>query len=112
MFPIFVVSEKIVKALSIFLDVYAIALFPFVISREELDEETKNHERIHFSQQLELLVLPFYILYAIFFLIGWIKYRDNTKAYLSIPFEIECYKNEEDLNYLSKRTAWAWIKYR
>ena len=111
MSPIFIVSEKTVKALSVFIQVYAITLFPLVISREELDEETRNHERIHFYQQLELLIIPFYILYAIFFIINWVKYRDNTKAYLSIPFEIECYENEEDPNYLSTRTAWAWLKH-
>ena len=111
MFPIFIVSERLVRFLSIFINVYAITLFPFVISREELDDETKNHEKIHFRQQLELLVIPFYFLYALFFICGWLKYRDNTKAYLSIPFEIECYKNEENLEYLSRRGFLGWIKY-
>jgi len=111
LFPIFIVSKKLTRALSIFIRVYAITIFPFVISREELDEEVKNHESIHFYQQLELLIIPFYILYVIFFIVGWIKYRDSEKAYLSIPFEMECYKNEENLNYLSQRTPWAWMRY-
>ena len=111
MFPIFIVSKRIVHALSIFINVYAITIFPFVISKEKLSEDDRNHEKIHFRQQLELLVIPFYALYALFFFVGCLKYKDNTKAYLSIPFEIECYTNEEDLEYLKKRPIFGWIKY-
>lgn len=111
MFPIFIVSEKITKLFSIFIDVYAIAIFPFVISKESLSHDVINHEKIHFKQQLELLIIPFYIIYSYFFFLNYIKYKDYTKAYLSIPFEKEAYENEDNLNYLDERQMFSWIKY-
>jgi hypothetical protein len=47
------------------------ALFPFIMLRKKDLPHTPqllNHERIHLMQQLELLVLPFYIWYLIEYL--------------------------------------------
>ena len=62
MLPIVIVSPKFTKLVSIFIDVYAITLFPFIISKEKMDETTLNHEKIHIEQQKELLVVFFYLL--------------------------------------------------
>ena len=59
MLPIVIVSAKFTKLMSIFIDVYAITLFPFIISKEKMDETTLNHEKIHIEQQKELLVVFF-----------------------------------------------------
>ena len=67
-----------------------------------------NHERIHIRQQLELLILPFYVLYLIEFAIGIFKYKNRLNAYLNISFEREAYKHDFDLNYLKCRNWWAW----
>lgn len=76
-----------------------------------LDEYTINHEKIHTKQILECIIIGFYILYCIFYLINIIKYKNHKKAYRNIPFEREAYDNEKDLDYLSKRTSYAWINY-
>jgi len=70
-----------------------------------------NHEKIHLRQQLELLILPFYIWYITEYLIGLIKYRDTKKAYYAISFEREAYANEYNLNYLQTRSFWRFLKY-
>ena len=64
--PILVVSPAFTKLMSIVIDVYAITIFPFIISKEKMSEITLNHETIHIEQQKELLVLGFYPLYVFY----------------------------------------------
>ncbi|NBL64390.1 hypothetical protein GV828_04135 [Flavobacterium sp. NST-5] len=91
-----------------------ITIFPFVILHSIEDKEDLcllNHEKIHIRQQIEMLVLPFYIWYVIEFFIKFLKYKNWNKAYRNISFEKECYTNEMNLNYLKKRTFWHFFKY-
>ena len=69
-----------------------------------------NHEKIHFRQQLELLILPFYIFYLINYLINRVKYKNHDQAYREICFEREAYRHDLDLHYLQKRKVYSWIK--
>lgn len=82
----------------------ALAFFPFIIipSTTIVDDVLINHECIHLRQQLELLILPFYIWYLIAL---------HRKGYMGISFEKEAYANEKDLTYLSKRRIFAFTKY-
>ena len=67
-----------------------ITIFPFVFLKQKDMKANAiliNHESIHLRQQLELLVLPFYIIYSIEFCFNWIKYRNVNKAYNNISFE-------------------------
>jgi hypothetical protein len=89
-------------------------LYPFVLVRDKSARANAvllNHERIHLRQQLELLVLPFFVLYGLDYLVKLIKYRDRKKAYLHIVFEREAYENEKDLAYLKSRSFWMFLKY-
>ncbi|MVO09282.1 hypothetical protein GOQ30_08945 [Flavobacterium sp. TP390] len=91
-----------------------ITIYPFVIVTQEEDGKNAvllNHERIHIKQQLEMLVLPFFVWYGLEFLVRYFMYRSWKKAYRNISFEKESYANEEDLDYLKKRPFWNWIKY-
>ena len=91
-----------------------IVLWPFVfVKRRELKNNPMfmNHERIHLRQQLELLVLPFFIWYFLEYLIRLLQYRSSYKAYNMISFEREAYKNENDLGYLRRRRFWGFWKY-
>lgn len=92
----------------------AIAVYPFIILREcRLKQQIKllNHERIHLRQQAELLIIAFYILYAVEYLVRLLMYRSHTKAYRNISFEREAYTNEGDGNYLLSRRFWNFTKY-
>jgi len=91
-----------------------LTFFPFVIltdKNDALDKVCINHERIHLRQQLELLILPFYVWYGIEFLIKWFQYKDKNTAYRNISFEREAYKNEKELSYLKSRSFWKFLKY-
>ena len=78
---------------------------------EWIDSAIINHERIHTCQQMEMLVLPFYIVYILEWLVRLVQYRNFHKAYLNISFEREAYANGDNLSYLSRRKAYSWLKY-
>jgi len=90
------------------------ALYPFIIVRDArlaTNATLLNHERIHLRQQLEMLILPFYIWYISEYFIRLIKYGDRKLAYRNISFEREAYANESNLNYLAKRPFWGFLKH-
>lgn len=87
--------------------------FPFILVAKDASnpEKTINHEKIHRRQIIECLIIPFYILYLFFYFSGLITCAGkHSKAYHSIPFEREAYNNDDDLNYLSKRKLYAWVR--
>ncbi len=89
-------------------------VYPFVLLRDRNDKENLvflNHERIHLRQQLELLVLPFFVLYGIDFLVKLARYRDKKSAYRNVVFEREAYTNEKDLDYLRSRSFWNFLRF-
>ena len=91
-----------------------LTVFPFVFlkyDRLKNDETLINHERIHLRQQLELLVLPFYVFYLVEFLFRLLQYKNWKQAYRNISFERESYLNEDDSNYLKTRKLWQFLKY-
>lgn len=91
-----------------------LAVFPFVFVKYSLDKKNPvfvNHERIHLRQQLELLIVPFFVLYFLEFFLRLIQYRNVDLAYRNISFEREAYANEKDLDYLKNRFLWRFIKY-
>jgi hypothetical protein len=91
-----------------------LTLFPFIIvSGSDLKSDVVmiNHEKIHIRQQLEMLILPFFIWYGIEFLIKWVICKNKNRAYRNISFEREAYANEKDLSYLKPRSFWKFLKY-
>ena len=112
-FPRFVENSKVPVWLSKIapINIWAISLGLFVFCREELDEQTKRHELIHFRQWLELGFIGFAILYPLFWLIGKVKFRDGTLSYYQNPFEIEAYENDETPDYLDNRKPYNWRIY-
>lgn len=92
-----------------------ISLFPFIVFSDKLSKENivlLNHEKIHIRQQIELLIIPFYLWYTIEFMMHYLRYRNSKTAYRNISFEREAYANEKDLSYLQKRTFWCFLKYK
>jgi len=90
------------------------AIWPFVILRHKhlvRDINFLNHERIHLRQQVELLVVFFYLWYTLEFLVRWIGLRDRHLAYQNISFEREAYAHETDIGYLKRRRFWVFLKF-
>ncbi len=97
--------------------VIAIALFPFVIIREELPEHIDveliiRHEAIHLRQQIELALVFFYLWYCIDYLKNRIRGMSHFDAYTNIIFEKEARMNMHQKNYLSSRKPFAFRHYR
>jgi hypothetical protein len=91
-----------------------LTVFPFVLVRYRNAQDylvLMNHERIHLRQQLELLVLPFFVIYGLDYVVKLIRYRDKNLAYRNVVFEREAYENENDLDYLKSRSFWRFLKY-
>ena len=103
-----IVNDRLLRFLCFFLGggelPAGMAFFPFVIINSEVEPtpELINHERIHLRQQLEMLVIPFYIWYLIAY------YR---RGYMQVSFEKEAYANDSDLNYLKKRRIFGFMRY-
>ncbi|MCO5233827.1 MAG: hypothetical protein LC105_12830 [Chitinophagales bacterium] len=108
---IVIVSPKFFK---LFMASWAkgITLFPFIILK---DEKSRNettliqHEQIHIRQQIEMLILFFYIWYIVEYLIRRIQTGSWRKAYQNISFEKEAYAHQHNNFYLKERPFWEHI---
>ena len=89
---------------------YAITIFPVIFyNRGKLSEYELRHETVHLWQQGVLLIVPFYLLYLIFWLIGLLRYHDRYRAYHEIPFERSAYALESLPRQSGWRQAFDWI---
>lgn len=105
-----IVCQKLLKNTKI----NGITLFPFILLRKQEDLENEiliNHEKIHLRQQLELLVIFFYLWYVIEYYYWFFRLKNSFLAYKTISFEREAYAQERDLNYLETRKIWSFRKY-
>ncbi len=88
--------------------------YPFVFMSDKKDRSNRvfiNHEKIHIRQQLELFIVPFYILYVLEFFLLWFKLKNKYEAYKNISFEKEAYRYENDFKYLERRKLWSFFKF-
>ena len=104
--------DKVLKTYS------GITLFPFIILKykekdlSEKDYKTLlNHEKIHLIQQMETLIVFFYVLYLVFYLKNRFSGMKHFQAYQNIPFEKESYFYETDFRYLKRRKLFSWRKF-
>lgn len=91
-----------------------ITIFPFIFLKYQALKNNKvliNHEKIHLRQQLELLIIPFFLVYGIEFLCRLTIYRNWKRAYRTISFEREAYTKEKDLEYLKTRPFYNFMKF-
>lgn len=92
----------------------AITLFPVILLRRPEDRYDKtliNHEKIHLRQQLELLIIFFYLWYVIEYYFWYFRLKDSFLAYKYISFEREAFAMEDDPDYLKTRKLWSFWKY-
>ena len=97
-----IVCQKLLKNTKI----NGITLYPFILLKKKHFKEDKvliNHEKIHLRQQLELLIVFFYLWYIIEYYYWYFKLKNSFLAYKYISFEREAYAMEDDLHYLETR---------
>jgi hypothetical protein len=93
---------------------HGMAMYPFLFLKNRnlvYDKIFINHERIHFRQQLEMLIIPFYIIYFTEYFANLWHYRNHVEAYMNICFEREAFEHQQDLNYLQNRKFWTFLNY-
>lgn len=91
-----------------------LSFWPFIILKNnslKADIVLINHEKIHLRQQLELLILPFYLIYVLEWLFRSLFYLSFYRGYQNISFEREAYANEHNLNYAKECRPFSFIKY-
>lgn len=91
-----------------------LTVFPFVIlKKRSLKDDVCliNHENIHLKQQIELLIVPFFVWYVLEFCVRLFQYKKWELAYKNISFEREAYANEHNLEYLRSRRFWGFMGY-
>lgn len=91
-----------------------LTVFPFVFVKYPTDSKNKvliHHEKIHIRQQLELLVLPFFVWYFVEYAVRLLHYKNANLAYRNISFEREAYANEQHLDYLKMRPFLSFLSY-
>lgn len=108
---ILITSIKLVKLIT-FGKAQAITLWPFVlVSYQNTSSRVIRHERIHLRQQVELFLVPFYLLYVFEFVAHYLQCRNYDLAYRSISFEREAYQNDHRLDYLTDRRWYSSFRY-
>ncbi len=110
----------------------ALTVWPFIFVRSKnFDAVDENHERIHASQQFEILIVgivmavvlsvsgcEWWSLFALPIFFYWYLLEWSVRlvflpgnAYRKTSFEAEAYAHQEDMDYLRNRKPFAWIKY-
>ncbi len=88
----------------------AMAIWPVIFFKYKslvADRQILNHERIHLRQQVECLLIPFYLIYFGEYLFYRLKLKNHDQAYRSISYEKEAYSNEDNPNYLKRRKVFS-----
>ena len=88
----------------------AMAFWPVIFFKQRSlvsNSQILNHERIHLRQQLECLVLPFYLIYFGEYLFYRLKLKSHDQAYRAISYEKEAYAHEDEPNYLKQRKVYS-----
>ena len=92
-------------------EVNAINIMFLVFDKDEISESTRRHEKTHYIQQWEMLFIGQWLLYAYYYISGWIKTKDRRKAYLDNPFEREARAFGEGDEKFETRPFWNWRFY-
>jgi len=89
----------------------ALPIWPFVLVKGSVTLPELRRALIFARQQSELFVLPFFLLFAGFWLLRLVQTRSASKAWTLSPFVREVSFNKDDPAYLVLRPRHAWRQY-
>lgn len=93
----------------------AVALFPFVIVRDEAilnNAEYINHESIHIRQYIETLIVGLLIIGLVQYVYALLVLRKSRlQAYYFMSHEQEAHQNDQNLVYLKHRPWFSFYRY-
>ena len=91
---------------------HAITLFPIIFYNDgPMTARDIRHETVHLWQQAAMLIVPFYVLYLLFWVAGLVRYRDRDRAYREIPFERSAYRLERQAHLRRSTMAFDWLNH-
>lgn len=71
-----------------------ITLWPFIFVKDKTNGRLINHEKVHLRQQIQYLIIGFYVRYVFEYLRSRSKGHSKSTAYRMISFEQEAYEKE------------------
>lgn len=86
-------------------------IFIWIMRQPHDQRQLVRHEKIHFWQQVEMLFVFHWLLYALFYLLGRVSGQCHYVAYRYNPFELEAFTHDREEDYLSRRKPFAWVRY-
>jgi len=92
----------------------AMAVFPFIIVKSKTDTPAWliTHERIHFHQQVDLLIIGSFFVTVIEYVYARLLLRlPRERAYIYCSAEQEAYLHHHDEQYLANRKWFAQVRY-
>jgi hypothetical protein len=91
---------------------HGVAIYPFIFTITTGHEHpfVYNHEKIHIAQLEETLIFGFYIMMILSFIRNLYVYKNVSKSYQNIIFEVEAYKHMHNLEYLKTRKRFSWFR--
>jgi hypothetical protein len=93
-------------------DLAGVTIFPYIFTKnKDTDKNIINHEKIHYEQYKETLIIGFPIILLLNLFFNLIRYQKMNKAYRMLLFEREAYENMNNFDYLKYRRRYAWLKY-
>jgi hypothetical protein len=115
----------IIRTNLLFPGIAGMTIWPFILIRPGYESpRLLQHERIHLRQQIEMLLIPFYVWYLLEFLIRLpksclINYQPDANwfaeawdnAYRAISFEREAFAFDRSPGYLKTRKHFYWLRY-
>jgi hypothetical protein len=91
-------------------DVLAASMGPFIFFRPgKISKVTRNHELIHFQQNIETLFIGMWLIYSYDYWKGIYYGKSEHDAYMGCRAEVEAYKHENNPRYLSTRKRYQWL---
>ena len=112
-FPVYVENSRIPKWLSYVspIEPYAVSFGFWVWCRGTMSATLRNHEHIHFRQQIWMAFVFQWLAYLLWWVVLYAYFRDGVKAYRRNPFELEAYDNQGNMNYINERKRYGWTSY-
>lgn len=94
----------------------AMTIWPLVIVRNDkkakFTKTVERHEMTHAAQQKEMMIIFFYLLYAVEWIVKLPLCRfDSDRAYRSVSLEQEAYAHQYETVYNTTRLHFAFAKY-
>ena len=88
------------------------AVYPFIMLKDTKLEtpEVYNHELIHIKQMEETGVVGHAVIWLFDVIWKTCKHRSLRKAYRNLMFEREAYAHMDEMGYIEKRRAYAWLR--